>query len=217
MEAALIGLGLSIAGLVSTELYCHRCLAHRSVDYPRWLRAVFDVTYRATVGTDPRAWAIVHRRHHRFADKSGDPHSPHAHGVVYVLVASGILFHRARPRNLPPAGGPRAAAVALRLAIVTALLPFFAPHALVLATAIHISVYLTVVGAINGLGHSIGGRPFPQAAGTNIPWLSLPLLGQSYQNNHHFKPTEVRMGRFDPMYPVILGLELIGVARVGGR
>jgi stearoyl-CoA desaturase (delta-9 desaturase) len=217
LEAIFIGTAASVAALVATELYCHRDLAHRAVVLHPHLRIALDVLYRALVGTDPRAWAIVHRRHHRMADTHGDPHSPAEHGLWTVLLLSGVLFRRARPHGLPKQRLLAAGGHLTRGAIIALLLLCVSVPTVVLAVVIHAATYLFVVGAINSLGHAVGGRPFPETPGTNVPWTALLLFGQSYQNNHHHRPEHARMGRFDPLYPVLVVLDAIHLAEIRGR
>ena len=60
----------------ATSIYLHRALAHRSLS----LQPIIDVLFRAALwlltGQDRQQWVAVHRKHHTFTDREGDPHSP---------------------------------------------------------------------------------------------------------------------------------------------
>src|SRR3954470_11788965 len=55
----------------------HRHLTHRSFATSRPLRATLAVLGSAAIEGPVISWVTDHRKHHRFSDKEGDPHSPH--------------------------------------------------------------------------------------------------------------------------------------------
>jgi stearoyl-CoA desaturase (delta-9 desaturase) len=55
-------------------------LAHRALTLHPAAAHVFRFILWVTTGTRVRRWVAVHRKHHAFADREGDPHSP----VIYV-------------------------------------------------------------------------------------------------------------------------------------
>ncbi len=67
--------------LIATSVYLHRPLAHRSLS----VSPVVDVLFRAvlwlTTGQRRQEWVAVHRKHHAFTDREGDPHSPRLLGT----------------------------------------------------------------------------------------------------------------------------------------
>ncbi len=61
----------------ATTIYLHRCLAHHSIEilserFERFLNRAILIT----TGQNREEWVAVHRKHHTFTDKKGDPHSP---------------------------------------------------------------------------------------------------------------------------------------------
>src|SRR6476620_1334322 len=65
----------------------HRLFTHRSFNTSRLLRAL------SAVEGPVIEWVSSHRKHHRFSDLPGDPHSPHVdHGVGWRGALRG-LFH----------------------------------------------------------------------------------------------------------------------------
>src|SRR5918999_5085220 len=59
----------------------HRHFTHRSFKTKRAVRVVLAVLGSAAVEGPVVSWVADHRKHHRFSDQEGDPHSPHVgHG-----------------------------------------------------------------------------------------------------------------------------------------
>ncbi|MDQ1461055.1 MAG: hypothetical protein QOI08_2539, partial [Actinomycetota bacterium] len=55
----------------------HRLFTHRSFKAVRWLKILLASTGSMAVEGSVVGWVAIHRRHHVFSDKPGDPHSPH--------------------------------------------------------------------------------------------------------------------------------------------
>src|SRR5215211_5137595 len=55
----------------------HRLLTHRSFQTTKPIRIGLTVAGAMAGQGPPIIWAAHHRRHHRVADRAGDPHSPH--------------------------------------------------------------------------------------------------------------------------------------------
>src|SRR5213075_2304060 len=51
----------------------HRLLTHRGFRCHTWLRRALAWCGAAALQGGPARWAAIHRRHHRMADKQGDP------------------------------------------------------------------------------------------------------------------------------------------------
>src|SRR5262245_48429174 len=72
----LVAVTLAQVAVIATSVYLHRGIAHRALQ----LHPVMDVCFRAalwlTTGQSRREWVAVHRKHHAFTDREGDPHSP---------------------------------------------------------------------------------------------------------------------------------------------
>lgn len=65
-----------LAGL-GASLGHHRLFSHQSFEPPRWLYFALAVLASMCLQGSPARWASDHVRHHRYADRAGDPHSPH--------------------------------------------------------------------------------------------------------------------------------------------
>ena len=81
------GHGLRLADvLLATALYLvtglgvtigfHRLLTHRSFTAAPALRVVLAIAGSMSFEGEVIGWVAIHRRHHAFADRPGDPHSP---------------------------------------------------------------------------------------------------------------------------------------------
>src|SRR5688500_8237801 len=91
-HAALIGLAVSQVAILSTTIYLHRCLAHRAVRLHPAAAFPFRFFLWITTGLRARDWAAIHRKHHRFTDKPGDPHSPILLGFWKVQLGNAFLY-----------------------------------------------------------------------------------------------------------------------------
>jgi stearoyl-CoA desaturase (delta-9 desaturase) len=59
----------------------HRLLTHRSFTAAPALRVVLAVAGSMSFEGDVIGWVAIHRRHHAFSDRPGDPHSPYRYGT----------------------------------------------------------------------------------------------------------------------------------------
>src|SRR5271170_1191805 len=81
-----------LTGLGITVGY-HRLLTHRSFKTSAPMRGLFAALGSAAIEGPVIEWVANHRKHHRFSDQPGDPHSPHVdHGGGWRGALSG-LFH----------------------------------------------------------------------------------------------------------------------------
>ncbi|MBI3494669.1 acyl-CoA desaturase [Candidatus Saccharibacteria bacterium] len=72
----------------------HRLFTHKSFDTTPRIRKILARAACTSVEGQPRTWVADHRRHHRFSDKPGDPHSPHVEFDEMGLVGIPLgLFH----------------------------------------------------------------------------------------------------------------------------
>jgi stearoyl-CoA desaturase (delta-9 desaturase) len=69
----LTGLGVTVG--------FHRLLTHRAFTASRPLRIALAIAGSMTFQGDVIGWVAIHRRHHAFTDRPGDPHSPYRYGT----------------------------------------------------------------------------------------------------------------------------------------
>jgi stearoyl-CoA desaturase (delta-9 desaturase) len=228
----LVAVALSQVAVIATSIYLHRGLAHRSLT----IHPVLDVFFRTilwiTTGQKRQQWVAVHRKHHTFTDKVGDPHSPRVLGFWKVQL--GNVYYYAREASnpetiekfapdLPEDRLDRALfswgwlGVGLGVAMLVAALGFWPG---IIAGIVHAVIYVFVLAPlINGLGHWHGGQNFDNTA---YNWRSISWFtgGEALHNNHHAYPRapkfSVRRFEFDPSWPVIRALVAVRLVAVIG-
>jgi stearoyl-CoA desaturase (Delta-9 desaturase) len=217
---ALTGLGITVG--------YHRLFTHRSFQTTRTLRAVFAVLGSMAVEGPLLEWVSTHRKHHRFSDRPGDPHSPHAERAPGWLGALRGLAHahlgwmlrgkdQANPRryakDLLADRDLRFISRAFPLWVLAGLaLPFGLGVALtgsllggltsvLWGGAVRIFLLHHATFSINSLCHFFGRRPFATGdESRNLRWLAPITFGEAWHNNHHAFPTSARhgLGRHQP-------------------
>jgi len=198
----------------------HRLFSHRSFRPNRALKIALASAGSLAVQGSVIGWVTEHRRHHRFSDRPGDPHSPHefrdtpgqqVRGFVHAHL--GWLF-----KSDPSCSQHYAAdLVADRdLVRVSQLFPVFAVGSFVLpfalgwlisgsiiggltallwAGAVRMMVMHHVTWSINSVCHLFGRRPFrTRERSTNFAPLAVISLGESWHNLHHAYPASARHG-----------------------
>ncbi len=211
-----IGVCSAILTAVITEIYCHRCLAHRAFRVHPALASLLDTYFRVIVWTDPESWAAVHRLHHRYADTPLDPHSPLQRRPLTILVGSPYLFAVAR-RRLAAGTPPGRGVVALRVLVPTFFFVAFGLVQGLTMLAVHLVCYLGIMGSVNSVGHLYGRKPHPDFPGYDMAWLAVPLLGHGYHNSHHAHPAAARTGLLDPIWPLLRLLGALGLIELDRR
>ena len=219
----------------------HRLLTHRSFQtHPRIERA-FAIVGSLAVEGSVLDWVADHRKHHAHADEEGDPHSPHVgHGsglaglwhahAGWLTKTQGQADWKRYARELYD--DPKMRRVGKRFPLLVALsllLPTFAGFALhgwTLEGAIRgyvwgglVRIFLVhhVTWSINSVCHFFGRRRFAtDDLSTNVAWLAIPSLGESWHHNHHAFPRSARHGlrwyEVDLSALIIGGLEKLGLA-----
>src|SRR6266540_4200930 len=82
----LVAVSLTEIAVMATSIYLHRALAHHALRVHPVLDILFRVVLWMTTGQNRREWVAVHRKHHTFTDRAGDPHSPRLLGFWRVQV-----------------------------------------------------------------------------------------------------------------------------------
>jgi stearoyl-CoA desaturase (delta-9 desaturase) len=211
-----IGVCTALLTAVVTEIYCHRCLAHHAFRVHPVLASVLDTYFRVIVMTDPETWAAVHRLHHRTADTPLDPHSPRQRRPLTVLAGSSYLFTVAKRRVASGTPSRRGVPV-IRILLVGFYLVMFGVVQVLVATVVHLVLYLGVMGMVNTVGHLYGRKPHPDVPGYDLAWLAIPLLGHGYHNSHHAHPAAARTGPLDPIWPLLRGLAGLRLVELADR
>jgi stearoyl-CoA desaturase (delta-9 desaturase) len=184
----------------------------------------------------PRAYAIMHRMHHAFADTEQDPHSPkYDHNLfsmmwktrhVYRQIYNhGLQVDPIFTKDLPDwKSFDRFASSALSRIVWVAIyiliyLAFGAPWWLFPLIALHAVMGPFHGVIINWFAHLFGYINFKlKDTSHNLFPIDLVMLGEGLHNNHHKHGGRAnfawRKFEFDPVYPVIRLLALIHVIKM---
>ena len=222
----------------------HRMLTHRSFRAHKPTEYVFASLGSMAVQGPVIAWVADHRKHHAHTDVEGDPHSPHVgHGDGVVGVLRG-LWHahmgwllsehgRAEWSKYAPdlCEDPGMRLINRRFVTLVMLglaLPALAGY-LITGTLLGAATGLLwgglvrvffvhhVTWSVNSVCHFLGTRRFEvEDRSTNVFWLALPSLGESWHHNHHAFPRSavhgLRRWELDPSALLIAAMERVGLA-----
>jgi stearoyl-CoA desaturase (Delta-9 desaturase) len=220
----------------------HRLFTHRSFEARRPLKITLGVLGSMAFQGSLIGWVADHRRHHRYAERPGDPHSPVWSGQKRLGKWRGFWHaHIGWTFNSEPT--PRAVyapdliadpdlvlidRLFLPCCLLTLALPFGIGYALTgtLAGAVaglmwagilRIGLGHNITWSVNSVCHIFGKRPFAtKDDSTNVAALSFLTMGESFHNSHHAFPTLARHGigrfQFDSSAILIRFFERIGWA-----
>jgi stearoyl-CoA desaturase (Delta-9 desaturase) len=232
---ALTGLGVTVG--------YHRLFTHRSFEAARSVRILLALTGSMSLQGSVISWVATHRRHHAYADKEGDPHSPHLETEGFGGIFKGLwhahlgwLFdeektssERWAPDLLKDSDLRRIDRTFPWLAVLSLTLPAAVGFAVTGSGAGALRMFLWaglarifllhhVTWSVNSICHFYGKRPFETTDESTNNWLlSLISFGESWHNNHHAFPTSAVHGigrwQVDLSGAVIKGLERFKLAR----
>ncbi|HZO80026.1 MAG TPA: fatty acid desaturase [Solirubrobacteraceae bacterium] len=219
----------------------HRLLTHRAFQTYPWLERGFAVVGSLSVQGSVMDWVADHRKHHAHTDKEGDPHSPHVgHGnglrglwhahTGWLLETQGQADWKRYAAELYEDDAMRRIGRRFPLLVLLSLLlptaAGFILHGFTLGGALRglvwgglVRIFLVhhVTWSVNSVCHFFGSRRFDtQDRSTNVAWLSVPSLGESWHHNHHAFPRSayhgLRWWEIDPSGLIISTLERFGLA-----
>jgi stearoyl-CoA desaturase (delta-9 desaturase) len=221
----------------------HRLFTHRAFEAKPWVRYTFAVLGSLAVQGSVIDWVADHRKHHAFTDTEGDPHSPHGHGDGLRGALSGLWYahmgwlvdtqgqatkRRFAPELLEDPVMRRINGAFLPLVGLSLLIPALAGFAITgtLAGAftgmlwgglVRIFLVHHVTWSINSVCHFFGRRRFDvDDESTNVFWLAIPSLGESWHHNHHAFPRAAQQGlrwwEIDISAAIITLMEKLGLA-----
>ena len=219
----------------------HRLLTHRSFQTRPGLERGFAMVGQLAVQGSVLDWVADHRKHHAHTAEEGDPHSPHVgHGTGlsglwhahtgWLLETQGQADWKRYAKDLYE--DPKMRRIGRRFpyyVLVSLLIPTvlgFLLHGFTLEGALRgyvwaglVRIFLVhhVTWSINSICHVFGSRRFDvEDRSTNVAWLAIPSLGESWHHNHHAFPRSavhgLRWYEVDPSALFIAGLERVGLA-----
>ena len=195
--------------IVCVTLFLHRGQAHRGIEFHPVLAHFMRAWLWLTTGMVTKQWVAIHRKHHRYTEQEGDPHSPHIYGLWRVLFKGAGLYHSAsKDQEMVQqygAGTPddwieqnlytRYSRLGIVLMLIINLLIFGLSGLLVWGIQM-IWIPFWAAGVINGIGHWWGYRNGEtKDHSRNIsPW-DIIVGGECLHNNHHLDPANPRLSR----------------------
>jgi stearoyl-CoA desaturase (Delta-9 desaturase) len=220
-DVLVLAITYTLTGLGITVGY-HRLFTHRSFKTTRAVRALLAVLGSMAVEGPVLEWVATHRKHHRFSDHPGDPHSPHVdHAPGWRGTLQGLWHAHAgwmlRGKDRPnPARYAKDLLADRDLRVISRTFPLWVLVGLALPFGLGAALTGSVAGgltgllwggavrifllhhvtfAINSLCHSFGRRPFAtRDRSRNLAWLAPLAFGEAWHNNHHAFPTSARHG-----------------------
>jgi stearoyl-CoA desaturase (delta-9 desaturase) len=206
------GLGIS-AGF-------HRYFTHSSFKAKRPLRIALAVAGSLAFEGPILNWVADHRRHHKYSDREGDPHSPWRFGNDWKALTKGLawahvgwVFEGSRtsqqkfcPDLLADSSIRRISRWFAAYAGISLFLPALigglwsmtlagAVTAFFWAGLVRVALLQHVTWSINSVCHTFGKEEFNvRDKARNVSWLAIASFGESWHNLHHADPTCARHG-----------------------
>jgi stearoyl-CoA desaturase (Delta-9 desaturase) len=218
----------------------HRHFTHKSFKPNRGVKIGLAIAGSMAIEGPVIQWVADHRKHHKFSDRDGDPHSPWRYGNTVPALVKGLTYahigwlfdpEQTPPRRYAPdllkdrdlvrisRQFPLWTAVSLLIPPIAGGLWTMSWHgaltAFFWASLVRVAMLHHVTWSINSICHTVGNRPFKSRDKSgNVWWLAIPSMGESWHNLHHADPTCARhgvlRGQIDTSARIIWALEKVG-------
>jgi stearoyl-CoA desaturase (delta-9 desaturase) len=230
--ATLVMVQITIA---CVTLYLHRGQAHKGVTFHPVVEHAMRFWLFMTTGMVTKQWVAIHRRHHRFDDADGDPHSPHIFGIWTVFFKGALLYNKAsKDKKMVEQYGVGTPDDWIERNVYT-------PHSrlgIVLMLIIDLCLFglwgwlvwlvqlvwipLWAAGVVNGFGHWWGYRNTDTKDFSRNLWpLGVWIGGEELHNGHHADPASPKLSQkwyeFDIGWMYICILRFLGLCKVVSR
>jgi stearoyl-CoA desaturase (delta-9 desaturase) len=200
----------------------HRLFTHRAFKTSKPMRFLWAVLGSMALEGPVIEWVAYHRRHHRFSDAEGDPHSPHVgYGSGFRGAVAGLFYAHVgwvlfsdepaeEERYAPDLIADPVVAFVDRTFVLWAVLGLAIPFGLGYALtgtlvgglmgllwggAVRIFFLHHITFCVNSLCHFFGSRDYEtKDHSRNLSWLAPFTFGEAWHNNHHAFPTSARHG-----------------------
>jgi stearoyl-CoA desaturase (Delta-9 desaturase) len=198
----------------------HRYFTHKSFKPNRPLKIALAIAGSMAIQGPVIRWVADHRKHHKFSDRDGDPHSPWRYGQTIPALTKGFLHahlmwlfdpeqtpqRKYAPDLLKDRDIVRVSRAFPLLVAISLLLPALLGGLLTMswagaltaffwASLVRVGLLHHVTWSINSICHTVGEQPFKSRDKSgNVWWLAIPSMGESWHNLHHADPTCARHG-----------------------
>jgi stearoyl-CoA desaturase (delta-9 desaturase) len=220
----------------------HRHFTHGSFKANRPLKIALAIAGSMAVEGPIVRWVADHRRHHKFSDAEGDPHSPWRYGETVPALLKGLwwahmgwMFDEEQtpqgkyaPDLIKDPAIRRVSRYFWFWTTVSLMLPPLvgglatwswagAASAFFWGSLVRVALLHHVTWSINSICHAVGKRPFrSRDRSGNVWWLAVLSCGESWHNLHHADPTSARhgvmRGQLDSSARIIRWCEQLGWA-----
>ncbi|HYC40171.1 MAG TPA: acyl-CoA desaturase [Chitinophagaceae bacterium] len=225
--------------LFSQTFFQHRYAAHGAFTMNRFWERVFFVVAYVTQGSSymsPRAYGIMHRMHHAYADTEKDPHSPaYDRNIFAMMWRTRVVYLNILERKIPieprftknlpewnwfDKWGNSWLSRLLWVGVYVFLYVLFAPSLwFYFLLPLHAAMGPVHGVIINWFAHKYGHVEYPaDNSSKNMFNVDFLMLGEAYHNNHHAFPSRAnfatRKGDFDFCFLIIRALHKLKVIRL---
>ena len=218
---------------VCVTLFLHRAQTHRSVQLHFLAALPMRLWLWLSTAIVTKEWVACHRKHHAFADREGDPHSPVMEGLRNIVLKGAFYYRNAvrQPGVLEKYGKGtpndwlerhilarrNTLGILVMLGVDVYLFGFFVGPLVWGAQMIWIPFW--AAGIINGIGHAVGYRNFSvKDESRNITPIAIWLGGEELHNNHHADPHSAKFKakwyEFDIGWMYLKLLSFFGLAKI---
>ena len=218
-----------VSGGLGIGMGYHRLLTHRGYKTPKWVEYFLTICATLALEGGPIFWVATHRIHHRYSDKSGDPHSPvdgkwWAH-VGWILMGKSMHHDTSTlARYVPDLTKDKfhvwiAKYHYVPMVVLGLILLVIGGLPLLLwGIFLRTAVGLHATWLVNSATHIWGSRRFSTRDRSTNNWLvALLTFGEGWHNNHHAHPTSSRHGlrwyEIDMNWYGIWMMKVLGLAK----
>ena len=184
----------------------HRLHTHRSYKTPKIVEYFFAFCATTTLQGGPIFWTAMHRIHHQYSDRVGDPHTPRdgkwwSHMLWTIFGEELHGDSETLGKYAPDLMKDRFYRVLTRwhwmplVALGLALLAIGGLPWLLWGVFFRVVFGLHCTWLVNSATHLWGNRRFnTRDDSKNSFWVALLTFGEGWHNNHHAHPTSARHG-----------------------
>ena len=214
-----IGLVFYVISGLGIAVGFHRYFTHGSFKAKRSLRIALAIAGSLAIEGPVLTWVADHRRHHKYSDRAGDPHSPWRFGNDWKALPRAFstpIWAGCSTPTRPHSSGSCPTCWRTATSAVSRSFPWIVAASLLLPAAIgglwsmswqgaltaffwaslvRISLLHHVTWSINSVCHTFGEESFEvRDKSRNVAWLAIASFGESWHNLHHADPTCARHG-----------------------
>jgi len=198
----------------------HRYFTHSSFKAKPALRVALALAGSLAIEGPVINWVADHRRHHKYSDREGDPHSPWRFGDDWKALAKGLVWahvgwffdsdRTSAVKFCPDLLEDKKIARISRIFPILVAASLLAPAligglwawswagaltAFFWASLVRVAFLHHITWSINSICHTFGKEEFEvRDKSRNVTWLAILSFGESWHNLHHSDPTCARHG-----------------------